>query len=133
MNPDAASAIITGRLLILQSKRLLLRSAQRRLRESGMTELRERSSRLRVETEMAQHAYRNCMITWGSPEHRDYWLIVYGRLVEMGTALTNRLEASVPDLPSADRFEAAADIEMLEDLVKGWAKARRDQMAASIA
>ncbi|HKW72718.1 MAG TPA: hypothetical protein VJQ08_07820 [Candidatus Dormibacteraeota bacterium] len=64
---QTAGAIISLRLLIRQSKRLLLSSTQRRFDVLGLDALRQRVERLRFETDMAQHAYRATMLACGSP------------------------------------------------------------------
>jgi hypothetical protein len=128
-----AEQIINSKLLILQSKRLLLTSTERRLGDTGMQSLRERVNQLRRETETAQHGYRSSVLRWGSPRQHDYWPIAYTHLIEMGNTLTSRLRSSAPGLPADERYELTADVEMLEGIVEGWTRSKRRSMAVATA
>jgi hypothetical protein len=131
--PELVRQLVTGRLLVLQSKRLLLSSTQRRLNETRFESLRGQVERLRVETAMAQYNYRESMLRWGTPDMHDYWPTAYGRLIEMGTLLSDRLRSAVDDLPAEERFEVSTDVEMLESMVQRWADSKRAAMALSVA
>jgi hypothetical protein len=133
MKQHTADALITSRLLVLQSKRLILSSLERRLEEPGTEALRERVDCLHRESEDADSAYRATILRLGSPEQREYWLVAYGRLIEIGHALTARLRASAGDMPPEDRFELATDVEMLEEIVARWTDAMRTTMADAVA
>jgi hypothetical protein len=133
MKEATAEQIINSKLLILQSKRLLLTSAERRLGDTGMESLRARVDQLRTETATAQHGYRSSVLQLGSPRQHDYWPIAYSRLIEMGTALTTKLRRSAPGLPADERYELTADMEMLEGIVEGWTESKRRSMAVATA
>jgi hypothetical protein len=128
-----AEQIINSKLLILQSKRLLLTSTERRLGDTGIQSLRERVDQLTKETARAQHGYRSSVLRWGSPRQHDYWPIAYSRLIEMGNTLATRLRSSAPGLPADERYELTADVEMLEGIVEGWTRSKRRSMAISTA
>ena len=64
LHRQTAESIIRARLLVLQSKRLMLNSLQRRVEEHGYDALKERIARLRGETELAQYSYRSSMLAW---------------------------------------------------------------------
>lgn len=130
---SAAREIVSSRLLILQSKRLMLSSAQRRLDKTGLDSIKERVDRLRAETESAQHSYRVAMLAFGSPEHMDYWIVAYGRLIDIGNKLAKKLRHAVVELPATERYEASTDVEMLEDIVGRWSDSMRAAMARSVA
>jgi hypothetical protein len=130
---EAAREVIQSRLLILQSKRLMLNSLVRRLEETGLDSLRQRVEVLRLEAEMAQHEYRSSVLTYGSPEMIDYWIVAYSRLIEMGNTLATRLRDAVTDLPLSERYQASADVEMLEGIVERWQESMRLAMAKSVA
>lgn len=125
--------IIGGRLLILQSKRLMLNATERRLAATGEDSLRKRVERLRVETADAQSLYKSTMLNWGGPSSPDYWPIAYGRLAEMGTALGVSLTAAIKRLPNDEQYEAAIEIEILERIVERWNQSKREAMAKSVA
>lgn len=133
MREATADQIINSKLLILQSKRLLLTSAERRLGDTGVQSLRARVEQLRTETATAQHGYRSSVLQLGSPRQRDYWLIAYSRLIEMGNALTTKLRNSAPGLPADERCELRADVEMLEGIVEGWTESKRRSMTVALA
>jgi hypothetical protein len=133
MNREVANQIIMSRLLVMQSKRLMLTSAQRRLEKTESVSVEERVARLSRETEAANHAYRAAVLSLGSPDDRDYWVVAYGRLIDVGRTLAQRLRRATPDLPPAERYEVAADAEMLEEIVAGWSESMKGSMAGAIA
>ena len=122
--------IITGRLLIMQSKQHVLRCAEH-VNERDTTEARRRTvERLRAEVPEAQHRYRSTLLAIGSPDDRDYWVVAYGRLIEMGHVLTRRLRSATAALPPLERYQASTDIEVLEAIVAEWTEAMRKSMAS---
>ncbi len=133
VRPDVADTLITSRLLILQSKRLMLSSVQRRLDGSGIESLRKRVDRLKSETEHAQFSYRTTVLSIGSPRHHEYWPVAYSRLIEMGNTLCSKLRAATGSLSADDRYTASADVEALEHLVAHWKKSMRTSMRTDVA
>lgn len=133
ISPDLVRQLITGRLLVLQSKRLLLGSQERRMNDSSLDSLRERVDRLRTETATAQQTYLETMLRWGTPDMHDYWPSAYSRLIAMATLLEDKLRAAVDDLPPAERYEVSTDVEMLERMVCRWSESMRSAMVASVA
>ena len=133
MKQRFADEILSSRLLVLQSKRLMLNSVQRRFEETGLESFRKRSEKLRVESELAAHVYRRSMLELGSPETMNYWTVAYGRLIERGHLLTRRLRDAAVQLPVTERYELSADVEMLEEIIGGWTESLRRSMAASSA
>jgi hypothetical protein len=131
--PAAAASIIMSRLLILQSKRLMLTSAERRLSNAGGDSLRGRVKRLRGEAAAAQYAYTSSILAFGSAGDRDYWVVAYSRLIQIGRVLTLRLRECAAGLPVAERYQASTDVEELEDIVKSWTDSMHASMAASLA
>jgi hypothetical protein len=125
--------IIESRLLLLQSKRLMLSACEKRLGAEGGQKLRRRVERLRAETDMAQHAYRSSILAWGSPKSSEYWLIAYSRLIAMGNALVDKMRSETVDLPAGERYQISADVEMLEDIVGDWTERMRKTMAEAVA
>jgi len=125
-------SIIMSRLLILQSKRLVMSSYQRRLEERGGQEAtRERLEQLRKEIQSAQHHYRSAVLTWDSPENHDYWLTAYSRLIDIGRHVIAEMREAAVVLATAERHEVVADVEGLERMVGGWLRAMRQTMVAS--
>lgn len=66
-----ADCLISARLLMLQSKRLILATLERRLTEQRRESLRPRVDRLREETQDAQERYTSSILRWGCPTGRS--------------------------------------------------------------
>ena len=112
--------IVWSRLLVLQSKRLLLGCALRRVRRTGSRADRWWAVRLRADADRAEDAYRASQATYGSTRPSAYWVAVCRRMIDQGEASTARLKADVPGLSAGERFERATDLQMLEELVDQW-------------
>lgn len=125
--------IIAARLLILQSKRLMLASLERRLADTRLQELRTRVEVLKGDAAVANHNYKDAMLRYGAPDHDGYWLVAYTRLVEVGNVLTQKLTTAVAELPAEEQYEVSTDIEMLECIVGRWRDGVREAMAESVA
>ena len=123
--------IITSRLLILQSKRLLVASAQRRATWNGSQRQDERVERLRSEAELASLAYHRTVLMIGSPDQPDYWTVAYGRLVQLGNELRDEMLETSRSLLPPMRDMIATDLDLLNDLVHDWTEAMRNMIAAA--
>jgi len=132
ISPDAAETLIGSRLMILQSKRLMLNSARRRLERSDADSLRQHVEELRAEIDHAQHAYRQTMLGYGSPDRPEYWLVAYGRLIDAGSALVGKLRLAVDGLPMAERYQVSTDVEVLEGIIDQWSRSMRSAMADAV-
>jgi len=132
ISPDVAETLIGCRLMILQSKRLMLNSARRRLERTDMDELRQRVEELRAEIDHAQHAYRQTMLGYGSPDRPEYWLVAYGRLIVARSALVGKLRLAVDDLPAVERYRVSTDVEVLEAIIDQWGRSMRASMAEAV-
>ena len=129
VRPTIAETLISARLSLLQSKRLILSTLERRLRDHPLDSLRARADLMRKATHDAQHSYAASLLQWGSPATAGYWPTAYQRLAEMADRLSTRLRTAAADMPEDERFELAAEVEMLEVLVARW----RESVRASIA
>jgi len=132
MTRSTADTLIGSRLMILQSKRLMLNSASRRLQTSRLDSMRQRVEHLRAETEQAQHAYRKTMLAFGSPERPEYWLVAYGRLIDAGSALVRKLRRAAHDLPAEERYQVSTDVEALEGIIEQWSDSMRSSMGHAV-
>ncbi len=128
---QTADSLITSRLLILQSKRQMLKLAIRRFELSSDEEMARRVERLRGEIDNAQYSYRSTILAFESPDRHEYWLVAYGRLIDMGGALINKLRDAASDLPADERYAASTEVEMLESIMEGWTESMRTSMAAA--
>src|SRR5881275_942058 len=115
---SVAELLISAKLLMLQSKRLLLASVERRSKQKGRDSLR-------VETETAHEQYCSYVLTWGSPATPDYWPVAYGRLVETAAKLSAKLRGASTGLPPEERYQVAAEVEILETLAEEWRESIR--------
>jgi len=126
-------SIITSRLLVLQSKRLMLDAIERRLDSWNTPDVKRRFEELRGETEAAQDRYRRAILEWGSTEDIDYWVMAYSRLIDKGNVIVKRMREANLALPPAERYQVSADIEVMEHLVEDWTGSLRKSMAAAVA
>ena len=92
--PSIPESLISARLLMLQSKRLILATLERRLRMRELESMRARVDRLRAETEKAHEQYCSSLLRWGTPETPDYWPVAYARLVETAERLSAKLRGA---------------------------------------
>jgi len=125
-----AETLISARLLMLQSKRLILATLERRLRQRPVESLLGRVEHMRGETHNALDHYSTSMLRWGSPATPDYWPVAYRRLVETAEKLAAKLRHSASAMPPEERYQLAAEVEMLEDLVDKWRESIRASMAS---
>jgi hypothetical protein len=126
-------SIITSRLLVLQSKRLMLDAIERKLVDSNTEFAKRRIEELRIETEAAQDRYRRAILLWSSSEDVDYWVIAYTRLIEKGNAIVKKMREANLLLPPIERYQVCTDIERMEHLVEDWTESLRRSMAAAVA
>jgi hypothetical protein len=129
MNDGMSESLVTARLLVLQSKRLMLASSDRRLQLRRTQVLREAVERLRAEIERAQRAYRLTLVKLGSPLMPDYWPAAYGHLIERADDLSGRLRGAAAGAPRIGGYELATEVEVLDQLIGEW----RDSLRTSIA
>jgi hypothetical protein len=126
-------SIITSRLLVLQSKRLMLATTERHLQGSNAARVRRRIDELRIETDAAQDRYRRAILAWASTEDIDYWVIAYSRLIEKGNVIVKKMRDANLVLPPSERYQVSTEIETMEHLVEDWTESLRRSMAAAVA
>jgi hypothetical protein len=114
-----------SRLLIVQSKRLLLASSQRRRRYADPEVVERRAQVLRAELDEALDRYRRTMLSLGVPEDSDYWVAAYGKLIDTANNLVDRMRHAAVELGASDRYTVSGDVEALESLVDRWRDAMR--------
>ena len=118
--PSIAETLISARLSLLQSKRLILATLERRLQQQPVEALRDRVEHMRNETRTAQNSYSFSVLAWGSPNTPGYWPVAYKRLAEVADRLSTSLREASGDMPPTERYELAAEVEMLEQLRSEW-------------
>ena len=116
----AGELIVMARLLVLQSKRMLLASGERRLEAGDGPGLRERCDRLRAAAEKAQQSYRKAVLDWGSPGTAQFLFAALATMIEGAEELAEKLRASLGELPAPDSMELRDDINRVEGVIRRW-------------
>jgi hypothetical protein len=111
----------------------MLDAIERRLDSGNSPDVKRRFEELRVETAAAQDRYRRAILEWGSTEDIDYWVMAYSRLIDKGNVIVKKMREANLALPPAERYQVAADIEVMEHLVEDWTGSLRRSMAAAVA
>ena len=124
-----ADRILTSRLLVLQSRRLLLASAETDLVVNVTDEARSAVQRHKGEVQRAQRLYNEAVLRWGEPVSPQYRLVAYTSLVAKAERLTVVLRGAASNFPHADRTELLADVESLRTIIASWNEVLRDAMA----
>jgi len=120
--------IVTSRLLVMQSKRLMLASVERRLLSGGHDDMRIRAARLHAASDRAHHAYESSVLAWSATSSSEYRLAAYGRLVGLAENLSSELQHGMGDLPAGERFEVSTEVQMLDEFIRQW----RDGLLTSV-
>lgn len=131
---QSAARIISARLHILQSRRLIQSSVHRIVKGSTANpDEVERLNRLKSATERAHRAYESTVLALGSPQGHDYWLVAYSRLISSASPLASKLRASAAVLSPAERYEVTQEAEALEELIQRWTDSLRKSMTEAVA
>ena len=131
--PSVADSIVSSRLLIVQSKRLMLSSVERRFRLNGGDSMRQRTERIRDETAEAHRTYRSAVLTWGQASSHEFRLVAYSSLANLGENLVLQMRDTIPGRSPGEQFSMAAEVEMLEDVIEQWRKKGRPQSSSVVA
>ncbi|HEX7263223.1 MAG TPA: hypothetical protein VF383_03495 [Candidatus Dormibacteraeota bacterium] len=124
---SVADSIVSSRLLIVQSKRLMLSSLERRFRLKGGDSMRKRADRIRDETAEAHATYRSAVLTYGQASSREFRLVAYSSLANLGDNLVLQMRDTISHHTPGEQFTMAAEVEMLEDVIEQWRKKGRPQ------
>ena len=112
--------IVMSRLLVLQSKRLLIASCTNKLRATGDDRFRRRLASLQTDSETALSEYRRAVLDWAAPETAQYWLVAHQTMIEGAEELVTHMRASADELPQPDRGDIGDDIVRLEAIIERW-------------
>ncbi len=125
--------IVSSKLLVLQSKRLLLTNAavRRRVATGRITD--GEMARLEGAVQHAMERYQNAVLTWASAVTPQYRLVAYRSLIAKAERLRASLENPPGELPPADRREVLADLGALQRIIDGWRDIARASMGEAIA
>jgi hypothetical protein len=131
--PTVAESIVTSRLLIVQSKRLMLSSAARRFRLHGGNSLGRRSEHFRADTARAHKSYQAAVLTWGRTTSHEFRIVAYTSLIVLAEKLVFELRGTIEGVAARDRVEMATEVEVLEDLIEEWRQSARPVATAAVA
>jgi len=131
--PTVGDSIVSARLLVVQSKRLMLSSLLRRFRLRGERSLRERTDRFRDEADRANRSYRHAVLNWGQATSPEFRLVAYGSLVDLAESLVLELRGTIGGLKPRDQFELATEVEVLQDFIDQWRRNARPSATAAVA
>ncbi len=131
--PTVGDSIVSARLLVVQSKRLMLSSLLRRFRLRGERSLRERTDRFRDEADRANRNYRSAVLNWGPATSPEFRLVAYGSLVDLAESLVLELRGTIGGLKPRDQFELATEVEVLQDFIDQWRRNARPSATVAVA
>ena len=112
--------IVMSRLLVLQTRRLLLASSQKKLTATDADDLRLEVARLKEAAEKAYDAYRKAVLDWASPETAQFSMVSYATMIDGLEELAGRLRMSLDELPMQDRIDLDADLVRLDEIIGRW-------------
>src|SRR5258708_38644766 len=124
--------IVSGGLVVVQSKGLMLSSLLRRLRLRSERSLRERSDRFRDEADRANRNYRSAVLNWGQATSPEFRLVAYGSLVDLAESLVLELRGTIGGLQPRDQFELATEVGVLADFIDRWRGDARPSATAAV-
>ncbi len=131
--PTVGDSIVSARLLVVQSKRLMLSSMQRRFRLRGEDSLRARTDRFRDEADRANRNYRLAVLNWGRATSPEFRLVAYVSLVDLAETLVGELRGTIGALQPREQFELATEVEVLEDFIDQWRRSSRPSASPAVA
>jgi hypothetical protein len=131
--PTVGDSIVSARLLVVQSKRLMLSSMQRRFRLRGEVSLKKRTDRFQDEADRANRSYRSAVLNWGRATSPEFRLVAYGSLVDLAETLVAELRGTIGGLQPRDQFELATEVEVLERFIAQWRSGARPSAVAAVA
>jgi hypothetical protein len=129
----AADLIVTSKLLVLQSKRMLLTSAHGRHDRYGHEKTRIDVERLEHEVKHAHDRYTDAVLRWASPRTPQYQLVAYTSLIAKGERLLASLRRASEQLSPDDRGATMKEMRELEAIIAGWRSIARESMSAAVA
>lgn len=127
---NLGDTIVSARLLILQSKRVMLVRAISRLAGRAPD---PRMVRLQGEVNSAHDRYRDSVLKWGAADSSQYWLVAYSTLVDKAEGLSAAMWRATDALPPPDRTLVADDARKLDGIINSWRELARSTMARDVA
>ena len=115
-----ADHIVRSRLLIMQSKMLLLTGTLRR--QASDSTLNDRADGQRLEFRRARQGYMQAVLDWAPTDSSDYRRAVYGTLIELGERLLD--SGARLDISDSNRMRGLVNDWRLnlEESIEPWGK-----------
>jgi len=129
----AGDQLVSSRLLILQSKRMLLTGAKRKMNASGSEQARADVGRYEAAVAQAHARYNETVLRWGSADTAQYRLIAYGSLIVKAERLRASLLVAGGPMSPADRRELISDVAVLNSIIANWRGLSRQSMLEAVA
>ena len=120
--------IVMSRLLVLQTRRLLLASGQKKALATSADR-----ARLKEAAAKAHAEYRKAVLAWASPDTSQFWMVSYATMIDGLEELAGRLRTSSKELPAQDRRELEADLVRLDEMTGRWRASMMSPMGGSVA
>jgi len=125
--------IVMSRLLVLQTRRLLLAASQKKLSVTDADHLRAEVARLKEAAARAHEQYRRAVLDWASPETSQFSMVSYATMIDGLEELAGRLRTSSIELPTEDRIELDADLVRLDEIIGRWRASMLSSMGGPVA
>lgn len=125
--------IVTSRLLVLQTRRLLLAASQRKLLVTDAGHLRSEVARLKEAAAKAYEEYRKAVLAWAPPETAQFSMMAYATMIDGLEELAEKLHTSAQELPMQDRIELQADLVRLDEIIGRWRTSMLSSMGDPVA
>ncbi len=119
--------IVASRLLVLQTKRILLTRA--RANSTNDVDIERYASAVRT----AHERYNEAVLQWASASSDQYVLVAYTSLIAKAELLHAKLQNASDEMPSPDSGQLAIEARALETIIGGWRAVARRSMSAAVA
>ncbi len=121
--------IVASRLLVLQTRRILLTRAASRRSDGDTVDVQAYADAVRT----AQRRYNEAVLQWASASSDQYVLVAYSSLIAKAEKLQDMLRDASDDTPGPDSRQLATEARTLETIIDGWRAVTRRSMTAAIA
>ncbi|HET7465868.1 MAG TPA: hypothetical protein VFL29_04325 [Candidatus Dormibacteraeota bacterium] len=116
----AGEQIVMSRLLVLQSRRMMLASCLRRSQVANRPALTERVESLQGAADKAHADYKAAVLAWAHPETPQFWMVAYATMIENAESVVDELRTRSSELPISDRMLVERDATELKGIIKRW-------------
>lgn len=115
--------MVRSRLLIRESRRLLLLIAERRSRRTGLQSDAKAVEQLRTDLQQAEAQYPGDQsVSTRRALDSNHLRRTYEHMIAMARRSSAKLARIAPSLSALRRFNASVDVQALDDLAEQWTK-----------